>query len=66
MRVATADQITAPPTVAEVRARLFDGLASVSVFAEAVNRAPRQIACWVAQGLPPSGAISSNPQRIAA
>jgi hypothetical protein len=52
MLVAEAEQITAHSTVEEVRARLFDGLAPVNVFAAAVGRSPRQIAAWISQGLP--------------
>jgi hypothetical protein len=38
--------------VAAVRARLLDGLTSVEVFAEAVDRTPRQVSTWIAQGMP--------------
>lgn len=42
----------ARPTAEEVRATLFEGLASVAVFAEAVDRSPRQVLFWITQGLP--------------
>jgi hypothetical protein len=39
-------------TVEEVRATVFEGLATVTVFAAAMQRTPRQVLFWISQGLP--------------
>jgi hypothetical protein len=52
MIITGMDGCSALPTVEAVRARLFEGLASVETFAAAVDRTPRQVHSWIAQGLP--------------
>jgi hypothetical protein len=40
------------PEVEAVRALLLVGLAPIPAFAKAVNRSPRQVNTWIAEGLP--------------
>jgi hypothetical protein len=40
------------PDVAAIRAKLMDGLAPIKAFADAIERTPRTVANYIAQGLP--------------
>ena len=42
----------ASPAVAELRAKLLDGLAPIDTFAEAIDKTPRTVFAYIAQGMP--------------
>lgn len=46
----SADDIA--PDVAAVRAQLFDGLAAVDPFAVAIERSPKRVRQYIAEGMP--------------
>jgi hypothetical protein len=45
-------KISASSETGALREKLFEGLAAVPVFAEAVHRSNRTVVNWIAQGLP--------------
>lgn len=41
-----------PPVVAQIREKLMDGRSPIASFAEAIEKGPRTVASYIAQGMP--------------